>query len=537
MNEGYNIKKIFNNKENRIRIFSIVVIFFYLVVLFKIINIYVEGNSKLEIPKWGEEYIYNQKKYNIVDRAGNLLATTIETYNFYISPAKVVFTDEMLEKLSRIFPEAVEDEEIIAKLKSKKNRLVLIKKEITEEQKNAIISIGIEAGEFEQSYSRLYPYGRIFSHIIGYVNGNLEGIAGLERHFNQKLHYEDVKTSLDTRIQTIVHFKMNRFFNEYKPKSGFGIVANAKSGEILSLVSLPDFNPKDISNPNDESMKNVAISSSYQLGSVFKILTVAMGLQSGISEEKIYRVDLPIKVDNTFTLKDDYIRKPSLNMSEILAFSSNVGSVQILEEVGLLKQRRFFEDMGVFRAPKIEISPYEISAPIYKSGIWAKSMHYTATYGYGIAISPIHFVSIIRTIIGTGQKGNLTLLKGENRGEEEVIFSIETREKMQKMLKEVIRIGTAKYARVNGYDICGKSSTSLKYDTKLKIWSKEKKMISFLGFFPCSNPRYIIYFGFDEPQKTERDKILQGGFTVAPLASELISEIAPLLNVKPDGVK
>jgi cell division protein FtsI (penicillin-binding protein 3) len=223
-------------------------------------------------------------------------------------------------------------------------------------------------------------------------------------------------------------------------------------------------------------------------------------------------------------------------MAEILAFSSNVGSVQILEDVGLLKQKKFFEEMGVFKAPKIEISPYEIGAPIYKTGNWAKSMHYTATYGYGIAISPIQFVNIVRTIIGTGKKGNLTLLKGGETDGEEILFSPETMQKMQKMLKEVIRIGTAKYAKVNGYEICGKSSTSLKYDNKLKIWSKEKKMVSFLGFFPCSNPRYIIYFGFDEPQKTEKDKILQGGFTVAPLASELISEIAPLLNVKPDGV-
>jgi cell division protein FtsI (penicillin-binding protein 3) len=536
VNGEINLKKLFTNKENRIRIFSILIIIFYLIILVKILNLYFEGDAKFNLPKLGESHLYNQKKYNILDRSGNLIATTVETYNFYISPAKAVFIDEMLEKLSRIFPEAIEDEEIIAKLKSKKNRLVLIKREITEEQKNAIINAGIEASEFEKSFARLYPYGRIFSHIVGYVNSDLEGVAGLERNFNQKLHYEDIKTSLDARIQTIVHFKMSEFFKEYKPKAGFGIVANSKTGEVISLVSLPDFNPKEITNPNDDNMKNVAISSSYQLGSVFKILTIAMGLQSGIKEDKLYKVDLPIKVDNTFTLKDEYVRKPQLNMAEILAFSSNVGSVQILEDVGLLKQKKFFEEMGVFKAPKIEISPYEIGAPIYKTGNWAKSMHYTATYGYGIAISPIQFVNIVRTIIGTGKKGNLTLLKGGETDGEEILFSPETMQKMQKMLKEVIRIGTAKYAKVNGYEICGKSSTSLKYDNKLKIWSKEKKMVSFLGFFPCSNPRYIIYFGFDEPQKTEKDKILQGGFTVAPLASELISEIAPLLNVKPDGV-
>jgi cell division protein FtsI (penicillin-binding protein 3) len=526
-------KEILQNKENRIRFFALLMMLVYFTLFFNIILKYLEVLQERSFQK-NELNINNGKKYNLLDRNGKLLATTIESYNFYLVPSKIVFFDKMLEKLSHIFPEAIEDDELVNKLKSKKNRLILVKRGITESQKSSIISLGIEASEFEKSYSRLYPYGNIFSHMVGYVNTDLEGVLGLERSFNQKLYYQDVETSLDARIQSIVHFKMQEFFSNYKPKAGFGIVANAKTGEILSLVSMPDFNPKEISNPNGEEMKNVAISSVFQLGSVFKILTIAMGLESGIKEDKPYKVDIPIKVDSTFTLKDEYVRKPNLTMTEILAFSSNVGSVQVLEDVGLLKQKSFFEEMGVFRAPKIELSPFEIAAPIYKTSSWPKSMHYTATYGYGIAISPLHFVSLTRTIVGTGKKGNLTLLKGEALNEEEVLFKQETISKMQKMLKEVIRIGTGKYAKINGYDICGKSSTSLKYDTKRKIWTNDKKMISFLGFFPCNNPKYIIYLGFDEPQKIEGDRILQGGFTVAPVASSIISEIAPILNVKPD---
>ena len=538
--EGEKIKltNILSDKENRIRLVAICIMFFYFLILGKIIIIYTEyETSKAVTPNFVLNST-NSKKFNIVDVNGNLLATSINTYNFYIVPAKTVFAEEIVQKISRLFPEITEGANILEQLKSKQNKMILIKKEITEEQKQAIISSGVESAEFEKSFARVYPYGNIFSHIVGFVNFNLEGVSGIERSLNNELYYQDVETTLDARIQSIMHAKLSDAFEEYKMKSAFGIVASIKNAEIISVVSLPDFNPKKVIDSNGANMQNSAIASSYNLGSVFKILTIAMGVENGVKEDDLFKVDISIPVDKNFILKDEHVKKPFLMPSEILAFSSNVGSVLILEKVGLSTQRKFFEEIGLFAPPKIELSPYEIATPIFKSGIWAKSMHYTATYGYGVALSPLHFVQIARTIIGDGKKRNLTLLKQrkdvEENEVENTIISEKTTKVMQKMLKDVIKNGTAKLANVNGYEICGKTSTSLKFDNKLKRWTNAKKMVSFFAFFPCSKPKYIIYIGFDEPQETKEDRVLQGGRSVAPITASIITEIAPLLNIKPD---
>lgn len=535
------MKKFFillEDKENRLRLISIIMLIGFIVLLLKILFIILDGDEPYK--QNNEIQISNAKRYNILDSNGKLLATTINSYNFYIVPNKVVFTEEMIEKLSSIFPEIAEDAELIAKIQNKKNRLVLIKREITDEQKNLIISKGIEASEFEKTYSRVYPFGNLFSHIVGYLNINFEGVYGLERSMNNKLYYEDIYTSLDARIQTILHERMMEVMEEYKTKSGFGVIANLKTGEVISLVSLPDFNPKKILDPTSENMKNHAVSSVYYPGSIFKMITMAMGIENGLPISKSFKVDISIPVDKKFILKDERVRKSHLTPSEILAFSSNVGTVLILEEfVGFAKQKKYLEDIGAFTPPKLELSPFEIGTPIYNSGIWPKSTSYTTSYGYGISLSPIHFTALARSVLGTGKKSNLTFVKNGLKNEEvgSIIFSKQTISKTQELLREVVKSGTAKRANINGYDICGKTSTSLKYDAKKKAWTNQNKMVSFFAFFPCSNPKYTIYIGFDEPEKTEKDRVLQGGTIVAPIAGEIIAEIAPLLNIKPDATE
>lgn len=474
-------------------------------------------------------------KYNILDRNNQLLVTTINSYNFYIIPSKTVFIKETAGKVSALFPE-IEEEEIVDRLKTKKNKQILIKKEITEEQKRLIIESGIEAAEFENTYSRVYPYSNVFSHIIGFVNSYMEGVQGLERSFNNELYYKDIKTSLDARIQAILHAKLTAAFQEYKSLSAFGIVSNVQNGEILATVSLPDFNPKKIYNASSSLMVNNAVSSVYQLGSVFKILNIALGIENGVQENQLFKVDNKIHVDRTFLLKDEKIKKSYLTPAEILAFSSNVGSGLILEQAGIEKQRPFLEALGVFFAPKVELSPYEIATPLYKAGAWPKSMHYTTSYGYGIALSPIHFVQVVSSLIFDGKRRNLTFLKHESTKTEEYerVISQSTAKIIQSIIREVVVKGTAKRANINGYEICGKTSTSLKFDSQLRKWTNKKKMVSFLAFFPCSNPKYLVYIGIDEPIPTEKDKILQGGTVTAPVAANVISEIAPILNIKPD---
>lgn len=526
---------ILNNKENRIKLASVLILLAYIIIFVKIFFIYFttigEDDDKVK------DYNINTSKspkFNILDANGSLLATNIESYNFYIMPSKTVFAQETANKVLKLFPE-LEIADFITKLKGKKNRLILVKKEITKEQKDEILNAGIEGAEFEGVYARVYPYGNIFSHIVGFVNSNLEGVYGLERSFNNELYHNDINTSLDARVQTVLHAKLFNTFKEYNAESAFGIIANAQTGEVLSLVSLPDFNPKKLPESSSKEMVNTAVSSVYNLGSVFKILTIAMGVENGVKESQTFKVDQKIQVDKTFTLQDERIVKPLLTPAEILAFSSNVGSVLLLESAGVSKQRVFFEKLGVFTPPKLELSPYEIATPLYKVGSWSKSMHYTATYGYGVLLSPIHFIEVANTIILDGKKRNLTLLKNNHKSDElEQVISTSTAKKMQNIIRAVVSSGTAKRANINGYEICGKTSTSLTFDSKKKKWTNTKKLVSFFSFFPCSDPKYIVYIGINAPKETEKDRVLQGGRTVAPLAADIISEIAPLLNVKPD---
>jgi cell division protein FtsI (penicillin-binding protein 3) len=533
-----NLLKIFEDKDNRIKIFAILLVVLYCILLIKILFVLL---AKYEVDGGRgqlEQSLSITKKYNILDRNGELLATTVRSYDFYISPSRVIFPDEMIKKLNLLFPDLI-TESIKSKIKSKTNRLVLIKKEITEEQKDAIIKSGIEASEFEKSSARVYPFGSLFAHIVGYVNSGFEGVFGLERSQNERLQYEDITTSLDARVQANLHFHLSKILEEYRAKSGFGIALNILNGEIISLVSLPDFDPKNIINPNGEEMKNTAISSSYEPGSVLKVVTVAMGLANGLNENQTFKVSDQIRLDRNFVLKDEHIKKPNLKMSEILAFSSNVGSAKILEEVGLEKQREFYDKIGLFKTPKLEISPFEVATPLYKPDKWAKSMHYTMAYGYGTAVSPLQFSNIMRTIIGTGKQGNLTLIKNNKEQEGDVILTQKQVSSIQNMIKEVIEIGTAQtIKRKNGYEICGKTSTTYKYDKSTRQWSNTKRMIAFVGFFPCHNPRYLIFMGLDEPHPKNGKpyNTVQGGSVIAPAMADVISEIAPILNIKPDAL-
>lgn len=534
MKESNKLFIVLDNKENRIKIASFIIILLYILLYSRILLIYFESNRRGASVKNFAINSSGTRKHNILDTNDNLLATSVDAYNFYILPSKTVFVKETVEKISKLFPE-INSLEVMAKIENRKNRLILIKKEITNEQKNAIIFSGIEAAEFEKVYSRVYPYGNLFSHIIGFVNSNLEGVYGIERSFNNELYYKDIKTSLNANVQTTLHASMAEAAAAYNTESAFGIVSNLDTGEILGIVSLPDFNPKKLPNITDKNMINNAVSSVYHLGSVFKIINVAMGIENGIKEDHLFKVDQKIQVDKTFAVKDERIRKAFLTPSEILAFSSNVGTVLILEEAGgVEKQRNFFELSGVFSPPKIELSPYEIAVPLFKSGNWEKSVHYTASYGYGIALSPIHFLQIVSPIVSDGKKRSLTLLKNKDSYQDETVVSLKTSESMRNILQDVVKIGTAKLARVNGYDICGKTSTSLKYNKKLKKWTNEQKIVSFFAFFPCKNPQYAIYLGFDGPKKTKTDSAIQGGTVAAPVVANIISEIAPLLNIKPD---
>ena len=351
---------------------------------------------------------------------------------------------------------------------------------------------------------------------------------------NEKLVNQDVTLSLDATIQNIIYEEIHAAFKLYKTNAAFAILVDLQTREVVSSVSLPDFEPTGKIDPKHKSHINVPFSTVFNLGSVFKIFTTVLGLEYGFTPKQKLLLPNAIPVTSTFSVKDEHRSRDTMTFEEIIAYSSNVGVALITQKVGFENQRNFFEKLGMFKTPSFAISQGEIARPLFIADKWRDSIHYTASYGYGISISPIHFLQIVSGLVYDGKMLPLTLLKGGNIGiDSPVVVKPQTVEYLQDMLRTVVQIGTGRKATVNGYSICGKTVTSLKFDKVKRQWDKRRKYLSFVSVFPCDNPRYAMYIGLDEPS-VSNITTLQASNTVVHTTADIIRVIAPMLNTKPD---
>ena len=478
------------------------------------------------------------QKQNLEDRNGNIIATTVCFYDFYINLAHIAFPEKVIQKLKQVIPE-IENTNVLESIRTRvaqdKSGWVLIQKNITKEKKMEIIKAGIDGAKFPEVYARYYPYDFLFSHIVGRTNVDYQAQSGLERFFENELLTKPVKTTLDARVQNILRNSLAEKILKTDSIGGFGIVSDITNGEVLATVSLPDFNPNEKIEIT-QKMQDKVISSLYNLGSVMKIITVAMALESGIKKTDFFDTSSSVYVDKTFSITDEHFSHASLNMSQIIAYSSNVGTARILEKIGFEKQKNYYTQMKVFDPVQTDLKSVEVAKPIYPKGKWQASSHYTMAYGYGISLSPLHFVKIANGLINNGVLFEPTFLLKESDSKNTPkwqIISSESSKSLTEILRDVVEFGTAKRATVNGYTVCGKTGTSQKYHHRLKKWDNTKKIVSFYGFFPCTNPKYSIYIGLDEPKKSEAG-LVQGGTIAAPVVSTIIEQIGPILNVEQD---
>lgn len=476
-------------------------------------------------------------RHRILDRNGNILAISIPAYEYHINPSFIINTNYVVEKITKLFPEL--DKNVLKeKLSGKFNGWFLIKKEITPQQKQQIMLSGIEGSFFKEYYTRLYPHNSLFSHIIGYTNytnGKTEGIKGIERSQNKRLQFEDVALSVDVTLQNVLHEELTKTFKKFQPNGAFATLIDLKTRQILASVSLPDFNPMQNINPKSKNNRNIPLSSTFNLGSVFKIFTIALALESNFTNQTSINLPQSIPVTKTFSITDEHRKQDVMTLEEILAYSSNVGVSFLTQKIGFEKQRDFFQKLGIFEKPTVEFASGEISRPIFVKEKWREAMHYTASYGYGISISPLHFLETASGIVYDGKIIPLTiLLENQNHEKYPQIISQNNIEQIQQMLKSVVKIGTARRATINGYSICGKTGTALKFNKNIKKWDGNKKFLSFFSTFPCNNPQYALYIGIDEPTAGGNIKYLQASNTTVKTTANIIKIIAPILNTKPD---
>lgn len=521
---------------SKIKFVSFAVILIILIIIVRII--FLQGSYFIDTLN-GKHMVASKSvnfRHRILDRNGNILAISMPVYEYHVNPSFIIDLPIVIDKIMKIFPD-LNREKLTERLGSGANGWFIIKKKISEQEKQKIISSGIEGSFFLEYYARFYPYENLFSHIVGYTRNSGKydfGAKGIEQSMNDELLKNDVFLSLDATIQSVVQEELKKTFEKFQPKGAFAILIDLQTRQIIAMVSLPNFNPMGSIDPKSREHVNIPFSSVYNLGSVFKIFTVALGIENGFRVDQ--KIELPhsIPVTSTFSVTDEHRSLDAMTPEEILTYSSNVGVSYITQKVGFEKQRDFFQKLGILSQPSIEISNAEIADPLYLKSKWKDSMHYTASYGYGVLISPIHFIQTASSLVYDGKVRPLTLLRDKKiEDSSQIILSQQNVVNIQQMLRSVVEKGTARRATINGYSICGKTGTALKFNGQIRKWDNKRKFLSFFSIFPCNEPKYAMYIGIDEPSSGNL-AFLQASNTVVETTANVIRIVAPILNAKPD---
>jgi cell division protein FtsI (penicillin-binding protein 3) len=476
---------------------------------------------------------------DIVDRNGKLLATTLDSPSLYADPRQILDANEATRAIASVLPE-LDPAEIHAKLTSGKS-FVWIKRRMTPHQQFEVNRLGIPGLQFEHQERRIYPFGDLAAHVVGFCGIDNNGLAGIERALDGTVRANagPIQLSLDSRVQFILHEELSKVISDFSAKGAAGIIMDVRTGEIVGMLSLPDFDPNHPAatdpklSPADakERTFNKITLGDYELGSVFKTFNTAMALDSGVATmTKQYDATHDITIGR-FTISDYHGKHRALSVPEIYMYSSNIGAARMALEAGAERQRNFLARLGLLSPVPIELD--EVAKPHYPRQ-WREVNVITISYGHGIAVTPLHAITAVSAVVNGGILRAPTLLKqapgSVSPGER--VMSAKTSDQMRKLMRLVVEYGTAKLAAAPGYVVGGKTGTAEK---NVGGHYEEKKLLSdFVGAFPMQDPKYAFLFLVDEPHPNkESHGYATAGWTVVPAASRIVQRIAPILGVAP----
>ncbi len=467
---------------------------------------------------------------NIVDRNGELMATTLSTYALYARPKYIWNPDETADKLIHRFPGL--DREIVRARITRTADQVLIKRGLTPREKQDVFHMGMPGLMFQEEPQRVYPRGNLASHVVGFADVDMKGLAGAEKAFNQMLSdpkAPDVSLSIDMRVQSALTDELAKGLSHFKAKTNAGIVLNIKTGEILAMASLPDFDPNMPNTSSPQNLYNHASMSTYELGSVFKPITMAMALEAGVTNlTETFPVQKPLKVRNKF-IRDDHPSKVPLAMPEIMAESSNRGTAMMAIRVGGAGQQKFLKELGLM--DRVEFELHESARPQVQSE-WQDITTVTVSYGHGISVTPLALSAAVGALLNGGEYITPTILKRDsvNLPERRRVVDEGTSQTVRDLMRYVATNGTGRNARVKGYDIMGKTGTA---DKPSGNGYDERRLVSsFVSAFPYNDPTYLVFITYDEPKAVEGTYgYATAGWNATPTTGRVIERIGPMLGV------
>ena len=478
------------------------------------------------------------ERADIADRNGVLLASSLPTVSLHARPDDLrdakVDVEAAAAKLVAVLPE-LDLEETIERLSSSR-QFVYLKRNLTPRQQYDVNALGIPGLLFDKGERRIYPHGNLVSHVVGMTDVDNKGVAGIEKRFENALKesHEPLGLSIDVRVQTIVRNELARSVEEFSAVGGTGMVMDVRTGEVLAMVSLPDFDPNDPPPATDPAMFNRATKGSYEMGSTFKLFNTALALDSGrIFLTSTFDATKPLVFAN-HTIHDDHGLNRWLSVPEILIHSSNIGSARMALEIGTDAQRAFLGRIGMLTPPSIELP--EVGAPLIPNP-WREINTITISFGHGLSVTPLQLLAGVATLVNGGEYHPPTLLA---RGPDEEtpgvrIISTKTSDMMRGLMRLVVTDGTGRKADVAGYEVGGKTGTAEKAANG--GYRHKSVLSSFVAAFPMDNPRYAVLIMVDEPQATkEAHGFITAGWTAAPAVSRVIAQIAPLMGLMPKTV-
>ena len=528
------------NKSNLIisfeRIAFIFFLFFIIAIIFSLKVIFLSLENKVATSKVSKKENFRS---SIIDKKGNILAKTVTIVNIGINPNLVIDKEKLLITLKLLFPKKNFKEKMYGK------KFFYVKKKISQEKLEKILLLGDKSFIQEEKIARIYPNGELFSHILGQIDDNNNGISGLEKTFDYELttSRDPLILTLDTDLQYLIREELLKSKDIFQNIGSAAILMDINNGDILSMISLPDFDLNKREKISDLKYINRATKGVYEFGSVFKTFTIAAGINYDVINPETEFKDLKKRIvcaNNPISEYDDKI--PSdLTAEEILIRSGNIGSARIAEKIGIDNYDKFLQTIGILTNISFDID--EVGET--QMGRWGKCKLLTVGFGHGIATTLLQLTKGYSIISNGGFDVSPTLIKKNNYEKTKRIISEEVSKKINPILRKIVstKDGTAGFANVKGYDIGGKTGTA---DIASAGGYSKKKINTFASVFPTSNPKFVLVVMLDEP-KANKEFVYHyrdgrnpykgnwrntAGWTTVWITGQIIEKIGPILATK-----